>query len=85
MAYEIDGARDGIYQIIVFEAPSSAVAEVERVLLITEEVLRHLVIRDERKGGSGRDDLADGPVGPELDEDEIQAAAAASSYAAQGE
>ena len=85
MAYEIDGARDGIYQIIVFEAPASAVAEVERVLLITEEVLRHLVIRDERKGGSGRDDLADGPVGPELDEDEIQAAAAASSYAAQGE
>ena len=32
MAYEIDGARDGIYQIIVFEAPASAVAEVERVL-----------------------------------------------------
>jgi small subunit ribosomal protein S6 len=61
MAYEIDGVRDGVYQIIVFEAPASAVAEVERVLLITEEVLRHLVIRDERKGAAAlRDDVIDG-------------------------
>ena len=30
-------------------------AEIERILLITEEVVRHLVIRDERKGAAARD------------------------------
>ena len=86
MAYEIDGVRDGVYQIIVFEAPASAVAEVERVLLITEEVLRHLVIRDERKGAAAlRDDVIDGIAAASLDEDEIQAAAAASEFAANAE
>ncbi|MFM2098061.1 MAG: hypothetical protein RIT06_689 [Chloroflexota bacterium] len=86
MAYEIDGVRDGVYQIFVFEAPASAVAEVERVLLITEEVLRHLVIRDERKGAAAlRDDVIDGIAAASLDEDEIQAAAAASEFAANAE
>jgi len=85
MAYEIEGVRDGIYQIIVFEAPASAVAEVERVLLITEEVLRHLVIRDERKGAALRDDVIDSIAASGLDEDEIQAAAAANEFAAHGE
>lgn len=55
LAYEIGGLREGIYQITVFEAPASAVAEIERILLITEEVVRHLVIRDERKGAAARD------------------------------
>ena len=48
LAYPIDRQREGSYHIIVFEAPASAVAELERSLLITEEVLRHLVVRQER-------------------------------------
>ncbi len=48
LAYPIDRHREGSYHIIVFEAPSDTVAEVERGLLITEEVLRHLVVRVER-------------------------------------
>ena len=72
LAYEIGGAREGIYQITVFEAPSSAVAEIERVLLITEEVVRHLVVRDERKANAARD----------ADEAEEAAAEAAAAAAA---
>jgi small subunit ribosomal protein S6 len=48
LAYAIDRYREGQYHILVFEAPPTTVAELERSLLITEEVLRHLVIRIER-------------------------------------
>jgi small subunit ribosomal protein S6 len=48
LAYPIDRQREGSYHIIVFEAPAPAVAELERSLLITEEVLRHLIVRQER-------------------------------------
>ena len=91
MAYEIEGSRDGIYQIFLFESPASAIAEIERVLLITEEVLRHLVIRDERKGAAAlRDFNLDGgtPARLELDADDTEgeiAAAAAAAAAADGE
>ena len=48
LAYPIDRHREGSYHIILFEAPAEAIAELERSLLITEEVLRHLVTRVER-------------------------------------
>jgi small subunit ribosomal protein S6 len=48
LAYPIERQREGSYHIIVFESPPAAVAELERSLLITEEVLRHLVVRQER-------------------------------------
>ena len=40
--------REGSYFIVVFDAPSDAIDEVERGLNITEEVMRHLVTRIER-------------------------------------
>lgn len=48
LAYTIDRHREGSYHILIFEAPAEAIAELERGLLITEEVLRHLVTRIER-------------------------------------
>ncbi len=48
LAYPIDRYREGSYHIVLFEAPGEAILELERSLLITEEVLRHLVIRIER-------------------------------------
>jgi small subunit ribosomal protein S6 len=48
LAYPIDRYREGSYHIILFESPAEVIAEVERGLLITEEVLRHLVTRVER-------------------------------------
>ena len=61
LAYQIDRYREGSYHIILFEAPGDALAEMERTLLITEEVLRHLVTRDERPARPARrDGSADG-------------------------
>ena len=62
LAYPIDRHREGSYHIILFEAPSDSIVELEHTLLITEEVLRHLVTRVERPAKSNRGD------GSELDE-----------------
>jgi small subunit ribosomal protein S6 len=55
LAYAIDRHREGAYHIVVFEAPTTAIAELERGLLITEEVIRHLVVRQERPARAMRD------------------------------
>jgi small subunit ribosomal protein S6 len=80
LAYQIDRYREGSYHIVLFEAPPGALGEMERTLQITEEVLRHLVTRDERPARPGRrdgtDDGLDESDGPDLsspdddDEDE---------------
>jgi small subunit ribosomal protein S6 len=61
LAYPIDRHREGSYHIILFEAPSEAIVELEHTLLITEEVLRHLVTRVDRPSKTAR------PDGEELD------------------
>jgi small subunit ribosomal protein S6 len=61
LAYPIDRYREGSYHIVLFEAPAGVIAEIERGLLITEEVLRHLVTRDDRPARpSRRDGLTEG-------------------------
>ena len=54
LAYAIGGQREGSYFIVVFEAPSVAIEELERGLNITEDVMRHLVTRVERPASSRR-------------------------------
>jgi small subunit ribosomal protein S6 len=56
LAYQIDRYREGSYHIIVFEAPSEAILELEHGLLITEDVLRHLLTRQDRHVKSLRRD-----------------------------
>ena len=56
LAYQIDRYREGSYHIILFESPAEAIVEMERGLLITEEVLRHLVTRVERPVKAARRD-----------------------------
>jgi len=48
LAYPIDRHREAAYHIVVFESPTTTIAELERGLLITEELLRHLVVRQDR-------------------------------------
>jgi small subunit ribosomal protein S6 len=60
LAYPISGYREGSYFIVVFDAPSEAIDELERGLNITEEVIRHLVTRIERPATSRRADKKDG-------------------------
>jgi small subunit ribosomal protein S6 len=59
LAYAIDRHREGAYHIVVFEAPTTVIAELERGLLITEEILRHLVVRQERPTRALRDSGVD--------------------------
>jgi small subunit ribosomal protein S6 len=81
LAYPIDRYREGSYHIILFESPAEVIAEVERGLLITEEVLRHLVTRVERplratrpegveEEGSEESDLPSGEDEEEFDDTE---------------
>lgn len=93
LAYPIDRHRDGSYHIVLFEAPAAAVAELERGLLITEEVLRHLVTRIEKPVKAAQRGEGDGegaelappaaeedeeqPAGERIDESESEAAPAA--------
>jgi small subunit ribosomal protein S6 len=68
LAYPIDRHREGSYHIILFEAPSSAIIELEHTLLITEEVLRHLITRVDRPAKASR---ADGTDLDELDGEDL--------------
>jgi small subunit ribosomal protein S6 len=70
LAYPIDRYREGSYHIVLFEAPAPAIAELERGLLITEEVLRHLVTRVERPVKTARSDAGDDADLPPADDDE---------------
>jgi small subunit ribosomal protein S6 len=76
LAYQIDRHREGSYHIILFESPPEAIVELEHTLLITEEVLRHLVTRVDRPSKSSRadgselDELDDADLPSGLDDDE---------------
>jgi small subunit ribosomal protein S6 len=76
LAYQIDRFREGSYHIILFEAPAAVIAELERALQITEEVLRHLVTRVERPTKAARADGTDEDVVDDTDlpsvEDELE-------------
>jgi small subunit ribosomal protein S6 len=76
LAYPIDRYRDGSYHIVVFESPADAIAEMERSLEITEEVLRYLVtrvikpIKARRDPATGEVDGDDSVIPPGEDEED---------------
>ena len=45
LAYEIDGLTDGDYTLIDFHADPQNIAELDRVLRITDAVVRHMIVR----------------------------------------
>ena len=67
LAYQIGQNREGSYFLVLFDAPATAVLELERGLNITEEVMRHLVTRVERP--SSRRPSADNGEGMDLEDD----------------
>jgi small subunit ribosomal protein S6 len=46
LAYEIQKQREGIYVLYVFHATPDVVKELDRVLRISDEVIRHLIVKD---------------------------------------
>jgi small subunit ribosomal protein S6 len=66
LAYEIDHKPDGAYHLLTFSAEPEALAEVSRVLRITDGVMRHMAVRrsEHRPAGtvaSPREDRQDAP------------------------
>ena len=48
LAYEINDFRDGYYQLIHVNAEPAAVEEFSRLAKISEDIIRHIVVRDEK-------------------------------------
>ncbi|MFD2615277.1 30S ribosomal protein S6 [Paenibacillus gansuensis] len=46
LAYEIEKFRDGVYVLVNFTAEPSVVSELERVMKISDEVIRYLITQD---------------------------------------
>ncbi|MCI3924771.1 30S ribosomal protein S6 [Paenibacillus sp. TRM 82003] len=46
LAYEINKARDGIYVLVNFTASPEVIKELDRVLRITDEVIRFMIVQD---------------------------------------
>jgi len=54
LAYEIDHKAEGVYHLLTFDAEPEALAEVSRVLKITEGVIRHLAVKRTAATGPAR-------------------------------
>jgi small subunit ribosomal protein S6 len=84
LAYPIQHHRDASYFLIHFDIEPSAVRDIERGLLISEEILRHLVVvlpprerraADEDTEAAGGE--ADESLGPPPDLEQVEPAAVA--------
>ncbi|MDM5231104.1 MULTISPECIES: 30S ribosomal protein S6 [Lysinibacillus] len=49
LAYEIQDFREGYYQIVKVNAPSEAINEYTRLANISEDIIRHIAVREEEK------------------------------------
>ncbi|WP_031514310.1 30S ribosomal protein S6 [Desulfofalx alkaliphila] len=47
LAYEINKLREGYYVVVYFKGTAQVADEMDRVLKITDEVIRHMIIRKE--------------------------------------
>lgn len=45
LAYEINGLTDGGYTLVDFHADPADVAELDRILRITDTVVRHMIVK----------------------------------------
>jgi small subunit ribosomal protein S6 len=48
LAYEINDFRDGYYQIVKVNSEAPAVQEFSRLAKINEDIIRHIVIKEEK-------------------------------------
>ena len=47
LAYEINNLRDGYYVLTNFKADPDAVNELERIMKISDDVIRYLIVRED--------------------------------------
>lgn len=46
LAYEINKHRDGHYVLVHFNANNEVIAELDRVMKISDEIIRYLIVKD---------------------------------------
>ncbi len=51
LAYEIEGFREGYYAVMKFRSGPQAARELDRVLRISEGILRHIIVREDDDEG----------------------------------
>ena len=68
LAYEIDHKGEGVYHLVVFDAEPETLAELSRVLKITDGVMRHLATRH-IEGSRTSAPREDAPPPPPRDDD----------------
>jgi len=71
LAYPIQHLREASYFLIHFDIEPSAVREIERGLLISEEILRHLVTVIEDRGPAGEEIEAVPPADRDAEEEAL--------------
>jgi small subunit ribosomal protein S6 len=69
LEYEIDHKREGSYHLLTFAAEPSTLAEISRVLKITDGVMRHLAVR-RVKGGQAKAPTPAAAVSATADDDD---------------
>ena len=50
LAYEINHKGEAVYHLLLFTAPAETLAEITRVLKITDGVMRHMPVRRVKRG-----------------------------------
>lgn len=48
LAYEINKIKEGIYILMQFKAEAAAAAELDRLMKINDDIIRHMITRDEQ-------------------------------------
>lgn len=89
LAYDIKGRREGMYVVMVFKSAPAAKSELDRILRITDGVLRHIIVLiDERHAGKMLADAqqaAEAKARAEAEQRAAAEAAAAEAAAAEAE
>src|SRR5690606_11746248 len=67
LAYEIGGHTEGYYVLIKFQGNPAAAIELDRILRITDPVMRHLIVREET-GRRKSTAAAQAPAAPAAEE-----------------
>lgn len=49
LAYEINDQREGFYVLMNFQSEPQAINEMERLMKISDDVIRYLVVREDEK------------------------------------
>src|SRR5262249_49749077 len=70
LAYEIDHKAEGTYHLLLFSASPETLAEVSRVLKITDGVVRHLAVRRVRGGSTAAPPAPAAAVAARADDDD---------------